>query len=108
MNVRINGIGGSSGVVQASAVSGSFSAYTTVLTNAAGLFNGNTNAGGITFTAGTWTNISGTGGGSYTLSSGGDMLTAHVIDNTNSRIYRVTAIHCAGTTGGYIAIERMA
>jgi hypothetical protein len=107
LNVRINPIGGSSGVVQCSAVSGSFSTYTTVFANAAGLFNGNTNSGGITFTAGTWTNISGTSGGSYTLGAGGDMLTAHVIDTTNSRIYRITAIHCQGLTGGYIAIERM-
>jgi hypothetical protein len=35
------------------------------------------------------------------------MLTAHLIDTTNSRIYRITAIHCQGLTGGYIAIERM-
>ena len=66
--------------------------------------SGNTNSAGITFTT-TYTNISGS---QATLSAIGDTTTLHLIDTTNSRIYRITAIHCQGTTGGYTSIERMA
>jgi hypothetical protein len=105
LKVRINGTGGSGGLVQAGAVSGSFDAYTTLLGNVAGsALQGDTNSGGITFTT-TYQNISGS---QKTLSAGGDTTTLHLIDTTNSRIYRITAIHCQGTTGGYTSIERMA
>jgi hypothetical protein len=104
LKVRINGTGGSGGLVQAGAVSGSFAAYTTLLGNVAGSsVQGDTNSGGITFTT-TYQNISGV---QKTLSSGGDTTTLHLIDTTNSRIYRITAIHCQSTTGGYTSIERM-
>ena len=104
LKVRINGTGGSGGLVQAGAVSGSFAAYTTLLGNVAGsALQGDTNSGGITFTT-TYQNISGS---QKTLSAGGDVTELHLIDTTNSRIYRITAIHCQGTTGGYTSIERM-
>ena len=104
LKVRINGTGGSGGLVQAGAVSGSFAAYTTLLGNVAGAaLQGDTNSGGITFTT-SYQNIS---SGQKTLSAGGDTTTLHLIDTTNSRIYRITAIHCQGTTGGYTSIERM-
>jgi len=104
LKVRINGTGGSGGLVQAGAVSGSFAAYTTLVGNVAGsAIQGDTNSGGITFTT-TYQNISGV---QKTLSAGGDTTTLHLIDTTNSRIYRITAIHCQGTTGGYTSIERM-
>jgi hypothetical protein len=104
LKVRINGTGGSGGLVQAGAVSGSFAAYTTLLGNVAGAaLQGDTNSGGITFTT-TYQNISGV---QKTLSAGGDTTTLHLIDTTNSRIYRITAIHCQDTTGGYTSIERM-
>jgi hypothetical protein len=104
LKIRINGTGGSGGLVQAGAVSGSFAAYTTLVGNVAGAaLQGDTNSGGITFTT-TYQNISGV---QKTLSAGGDTTTLHLIDTTNSRIYRITAIHCQGTTGGYTSIERM-
>jgi hypothetical protein len=104
LKVRINGTGGSGGLVQAGSVSGSFAAYTTLIGNVAGAaLQGDTNSGGITFTT-TYQNISSV---QKTLSSGGDTTTLHLIDTTNSRIYRITAIHCQDTTGGYISIERM-
>lgn len=104
LKVRINSTGGSGGLVQAGAVSGSFAAYTTLVGNIAGFpIQGDTNSGGITFTT-TYQNISGI---QKTLSAGGDTTTLHLIDTTNSRIYRITAIHCQGTTGGYTSIERM-
>jgi hypothetical protein len=105
LKVRINGTGGSNGLVQAGAVSGTFAAYTTLLGNVAGsAVQGETNSAGITFTT-TYQNIS---AAQKTLSAGGDVTTLHLIDTTNSRIYRITAIHCQGTTGGYTSIERMA
>jgi hypothetical protein len=104
LKIRINGTGGSGGLVQAGAVSGSFAAYTTLVGNVAGAaLQGDTNSGGITFTT-TYQNISSV---QKTLSAGGDTTTLHLIDTTNSRIYRITAIHCQGTTGGYTSIERM-
>jgi hypothetical protein len=105
LKVRINGTGGSAGLVQAGSVSGTFNAYTTLFGNISGFaLRGDTNAGGITFTT-TYQNIS---SAQATLSSGGDTTTLHLIDTTNNRIYRITAIHCQGTTGGYTSIERMA
>ena len=104
LNCRINSAGGSAGQLQASALSGSFSAYVSCMVNVAGqppIMD--TNSSGITFTSGTWSSI----GASRNMGAGGDMIIAHVHDNTNSRIYRVTAIHGSGTTGGYVAIERM-
>lgn len=90
LKVRINSTGGSGGLIQAGAVSGSFAAYTTLLGNIAGAaVQGDTNSGGITFTT-TYQNISGV---QKTLSAGGDTTTLHLIDTTNSRIYRITAIH---------------
>jgi hypothetical protein len=104
LKVRINSTGGSGGLIQAGAVSGSFAAYTTLIGNVAGSsVQGDTNSGGITFTT-SYQNISGV---QKTLSAGGDTTTLHLIDTTNSRIYRITAIHCQGTTGGYTSIERM-
>lgn len=103
LKVRINGSGGSAGLIQAGSVSGSFTAYTTLVGNVAGFaLQGDTNSG-ITFTT-TYTNISGS---QLTLNAVGDITTLHLIDTTNSRIYRITAIHCQGTTGGYTSIERM-
>ena len=105
LKVRINGTGGSGGLVQAGAVSGTFVGYTTLFGNVAGFaLRGDTNSAGITFTT-TYQNIS---SAQATLSSGGDVTTLHLIDTTNSRIYRITAIHCQSTTGGYTSIERMA
>lgn len=105
LKVRINGTGGSGGLVQAGSVSGSFAAYTTLLSNVAGsAIQGDTNSAGITFTT-SYQNISSS---QKTLSAGGDTTTLHLIDTTNSRIYRITAVHCQGTTGGYTSIERMA
>jgi hypothetical protein len=105
LKVRINGTGGSGGLVQAGSVSGSFDAYTTLLGNVSGsAIQGDTNSAGITFTT-SYQNISSS---QKTLSAGGDTTTLHLIDTTNSRIYRITAIHCQGTTGGYTSIERMA
>lgn len=105
LKVRINGTGGTNGLVQAGAVSGTFVAYTTLLGNVAGFaVQGDTNSASITFTT-TYQNIS---SAQLTLASGGDVTTLHLIDITNSRIYRITAIHCQGTTGGYTSIERMA
>ncbi len=104
LKVRINGTTGSSGLVQAGAVSTSFSGYSTLIGNVSGsALTGNTNSISITFTT-TYQNIS---SAQATLSSGGDTTTLHLIDITNSRIYRITAIHCQGTTGGYTSIERM-
>jgi hypothetical protein len=104
LNVRLRNTSGSTLLAECSAVSGSFSAYVTIVTNKAGSsMAGDTNSAGITFAAGTWTSIN----ASQSISSGGDVQTFHVIDNTNSRVYRVTAIHCAGTKGGYLSIERM-
>jgi hypothetical protein len=108
LNCRINGTGGNGGILQLSAISGSFAAFTTTVSNIAGnALNGNTNSSGITFSAGSWANISGTTAGTITLASGGDMITAHVYDTTNSRIYRITAIHGPGNTNGYVGIERI-
>jgi hypothetical protein len=105
LKVRINSTGGSGGLIQAGAVSGSFNAYTTLFGNVAGsAVQGDTNSAGITFTT-TYQNIS---GAQLTLAAGGDVTTLHLTDTTNSRIYRITAIHCQGTTGGYTSIERMA
>ena len=105
LKVRINSTGGSAGLVQAGSVSGTFNAYTTLLGNAAGFpLRGDTNSGGISFTT-SYQNIS---SAQATLASGGDVTTLHLIDTTNSRIYRITAIHCQDTTGGYTSIERMA
>jgi hypothetical protein len=104
LKVRINGTGGSGGLVQAGAVSGSFSGYTTLVTNVSGFsLSGYTNSTGITFTT-TYANISAS---QAILSAIGDTTTLHLIDTTNSRIYRITAIHCQDTTGGYTSIERM-
>lgn len=105
LKVRINSTGGSGGLIQAGAVSGSFEAYTTLLGNIAGAaVRGDTNSGGITFTT-TYQNISSAQG---TLSAGGDTTTLHLIDTKNNRIYRITAIHCQDDKGGYTSIERMA
>jgi hypothetical protein len=105
LKVRINGTGGSGGVIQAGSVSGSFAAYTTLFGNVAGsAVRGDTNSGGITFTT-SYQNIS---SAQLTLSAGGDVTTVHLTDTTNSRIYRITAIHCQSATGAYISIERMA
>ena len=90
--------------LQLSAISGSFNAYATIEENISGkTYTGSTNSAGLTCSAGLWTSPS----TFNNLSSGGDLYVAHITDITNSRIYRVTAIHCQSTTGGYLAIERM-
>ena len=104
LNVRLRNTSGNNLLIEASAVSGSFSAYTTLVENIAGnALRGTTNSAGITFTAGSWSSVNAT----FQLSSGGDTTVLQVIDTTNSRIYRVTAIHCQGSKGGYLSIERM-
>ena len=90
--------------LQLSAISGSFNAYATIEENISGkTYTGSTNSAGLTCSAGLWTSPS----TFNNLNSGGDLYVAHITDITNSRIYRVTAIHCQSTTGGYLAIERM-
>lgn len=105
LNVRIHTISGSSGQLQMSAVSGSFTAYVTTLGNVAGqAVVGDTSSSGITFTAGTWSSCN----FRYNMSAGGDVIEAHVADYTNDRIYRITSIHGNNTTAGFISIERLA
>jgi hypothetical protein len=105
LNVRIHANGGSAGLIQASAVSGTFSAYITTVESVSGSsLTSQTNSSGISFSAGTWTSINAV----HTISSGGDLVIAHIMDTTNSRTYRVTCMHGSGTTGGHITIERLA
>jgi hypothetical protein len=104
LNVRLNNTSGNNLLIQASAVSGSFTAYITTCEMVAGYSIGSqTNSSGITFTAGTWTSINAI----HTLSSGGDVIVATVMDTTTGKIYRVTCMHTNGATNGSIFIERM-
>jgi hypothetical protein len=104
LNVRLNNSSGNNLLIQASAVSGSFTAYITTFENISGqTLTGQTNSGGITFTAGTWTSINAV----HTLSSGGDVIFFFVMDTTTGKIYRVTTMHTNGSTNGSIFIERM-
>ena len=104
LNVRVRSTGGSNGLLEASAVSGSFSAYVTLWENISGQSaRASTNAAGITFSAGTWTSV----GANFQISSGGDLITYHLMDTTNNRLYRVTCMHGSSLTGAYISIERM-
>lgn len=104
LNVRVYGMGGSAGQLQMSAVSGSMSTYITTFGNIAGnAVAGDTSSSGITLTAGTWTSCN----FRYNLGSGGDVIEAHVQDQTNDRIYRITAMHGSSTTGAFISIERL-
>ena len=105
---RLDGTGsGNDCILQAATVSGTFTAYVSAITNRSGTGPiGNTNSSGITFTT-TFQNISAAGGGSITLSVGGDMFMAQLMDLTNQRVYRITAMHNADNTG-HIAIERLA
>jgi hypothetical protein len=41
------------------------------------------------------------------MSAGGDMFMAQLMDTTNQRVYRITAMHNANNTG-HIAMERLA
>jgi hypothetical protein len=104
LNVRLRNTSSSSLIIEASAVSGSFTAYTTLTENIAGNpIRGTTNSGGITFTAGTWTSVN----AYYTLNAGGDTTVMTLADTTTGKIYRVTCIHTNGSTNGSIFIERM-
>jgi hypothetical protein len=104
LNVRLRNTGGNSLIIEASAVSGSFTAYTSLTENIAGNpIRGTTNSGGITFTAGSWTSVN----AYYELTAGGDTTVMTLADTTNGRIYRVTCIHTNGATNGSIFIERM-
>ena len=104
LSVRIHLVTGNTGRVELSAVTGSFAAYVNVIGNVTGhAVTGDSSAVTFNIAAGSWTAINST----YDIASGGDTLTMHVIDTTNSRIYRVTAIHCQSITGAYVAIERM-
>jgi hypothetical protein len=104
LNVRLRNTGGNSLIIEGSAVSGSFSAYITLVENIAGNpIRGTTNSSGITFTAGSWTSMN----AYYELASGGDTTVIHVMDTTTGKIYRVTCIHTNGATNGSIFIERM-
>lgn len=104
LNVRVHLVSGSAGQVQISPVSGSFTAYVTIEDNVAGnAIKGDTNASGIAMSAGTWYSINAT----YNISSGGDLITFVLMDITNSRVYRVTAMHGNNSTGAFIAIERL-
>lgn len=104
LNVRVRSTGGSNGLLEASAVSGSFSAYVTLWENISGQSaRASTNAAGITFSAGTWTSV----GANFQISSGGDLITYHLMDTTNNRLYRVTCMHGSSLTGAYMSIERM-
>jgi hypothetical protein len=105
LNVRIYANGGSAGLIQASAVSGSFSAYVTTQEMISGYaIVSQTNSSGISFSAGTWTSINAV----HTISSGGDVIIAYITDTTNGRAYRVTCIHGNNTAAGHITIERLA
>jgi hypothetical protein len=105
LNVRIYANGGNAGLIQASAVSGSFTAYVTTQEMVAGYsIASQTNSSGISFSAGTWTSINAI----HTISSGGDVIVAYITDTTNKRAYRVTCIHGDGSTSGHITIERLA
>jgi hypothetical protein len=104
LNVRLRNTSGTQLIIEASAVSGSFNAYTTTIETVAGYAIGSqTNSSGISFSAGTWTSVNAI----HTLGSGGDVIIVTVVDTTNNRVYRVTCIHCGATAGGFIAIERM-
>jgi hypothetical protein len=104
LNVRLNNSSGNNLLIQASAVSGSFTAYITTFESCAGNpLTSQTNSGGITFTAGTWTSINAV----HTLSSGGDVIFFFLSDTTSGKIYRVTCLHTNGATNGSIFIERM-
>jgi hypothetical protein len=104
LSVRIHLVTGNTGRVELSAVAGSFAAYVNVIGNVNGhAVTGDSSAVTFNVAAGSWTAINST----YDIAGGGDTLTMYVIDTTNSRIYRVTAIHCHGITGAYVAIERM-
>lgn len=111
LNCQLVSAGGSTLQPQISAVAGSFSCYTTGYFNKAGQnLTAFTNSAGTTISAGTWTNLPGltTSSPDGRPSSGGDMVQAHITDNTNNRVYRVTYIHGSGTTQGFISIERLA
>jgi hypothetical protein len=104
LNVRLNNSSGNNLLIQASAVSGSFTAYITTFESVSGsTLTSQTNSSGITFTAGTWTSINAV----HTLSSGGDVIFFFVMDTTTGKIYRVTTMHTNGSTNGSIFIERM-
>ena len=104
LNVRLTNPSGTQLQLQLSAVSGTFNCYATVEENISGkTFTGSTNSAGLTCTAGSWTSPA----TFNNLAASGDLYVAHITDTTNSRIYRVTAIHCQSSTGGYLAIERM-
>ena len=104
LSVRILVVTGNTGRVELSAVAGSFAAYVNVIGNVNGhAVTGDSSAVTLNIATGSWTAINST----YDITGGGDTLTMHVIDTTNSRIYRVTAIHCHGITGAYVAVERM-
>ena len=104
LNVRIRSTGGSNGLLEASAISGSFTAYVTLWENIAGQpGRASTNSAGITFTSGTWTSVN----ANYQISSGGDLIFYHLMDVTNDRLYKVTCMHGQSATGGYMSIERM-
>ena len=103
LNIRVHLISGNTGQLQASAVSGSFTSYVSLVSNIAGQSpTFDTNSSGITFTVGSWSSA----GASKNIGVGGDMIIVHFIDTSNSRIYRVTAVHCQNATA-YISIERM-
>jgi hypothetical protein len=106
LNCRLSVASGSTLNVQLSAVSGSYTAYTTGYYNRSGSnITGFTDSSGVTYTAGTWTTV---GGLTVQLLVGGDMVEVYVTDVTNNRTYRVIYIHGQPSNGGFISIERLA
>ena len=104
LKVRVHGTGGSAGQLQMSALSGTFNTYISTIGNIAGQsIAADTSSTGITLTAGTWTSC----GFRYDISAGGDVIEAHLMDTSNNRIYRITAMHGSSTTGAFISIERL-
>jgi hypothetical protein len=102
--VRASSFSGGSRL-EVTAVSGTFQAYATIRTNKAGsAMVGETNSGGLTYTAGVFATV----GTSQILAAGGDVQEVHFVDRTNDRIYRLTLIHSvAGGSGAFVSIERM-
>lgn len=92
----------SDGTPQLSAGSGNFSAFWSWTENIKTKTPASGTNSGATLTAGTWTNV----GTTDTLGSGGDTVVVHVIDNTNSHIYRVTYLQTVGTSNGTVIIEK--
>ena len=104
LKIRLHTTSGSNLRVEARAVSSSFAGEITMINNVAGTaIYGENNSN--TYPTTVWTAI----GSSSVLASFGDMITAHIYDNTNQRIYRVTTFRGPAISPGtgHISIERL-